>query len=288
MARLIVTGDDFGLSHAVNQAIIRAHEHGLLTSASLMVNGPAAGEAIALATGHPTLAVGLHLVLCQGRSTLAPELIPGLVDAGGHFCGNPVRAGLRYFFVKSLGPQLRREIEAQLSAFHATGLPLSHLDGHLNLHLHPTVLAILLELAGQYRIPAMRLPLDDLRATLALDARRLTYKLTHAVIFGALCRYARPRLAAAGVRAADRVYGLLQSGDMNEAFLLGLLPRMRGELVEWYCHVGLPACPELEALTSDRVLEAVAARGLMLTSYRDLPGGSASPSSINRPPSTIR
>jgi len=301
MARLIVTGDDFGLSPAVNQAIVRAHTHGLLTSASLIVNGPAASEAVALAKAHPTLAVGLHLVLCQGRSILPPDLIPGLVDAEGNFSRNAVRAGLRYFFVRSLRPQLRLEIEAQLATFRATGLVLSHLDGHVNLHLHPTVLAILLELAGQYRIRAMRLPMDDLRSTLALDRKRLGYKLSHAVIFGILCRYARGRFAGAGVHAADRVYGLLQSGDMNEAFLLGLLPRIRDGLVEWYCHVGLPPCrelerwtptyrhrQELEALTSERVLKAVAAQGLVLTSYRELLEGSAPPSSIRRPSSTIR
>ncbi|MBI3780531.1 MAG: hopanoid biosynthesis-associated protein HpnK [candidate division NC10 bacterium] len=301
MKRLIVTGDDFGLSSAVNQAIVRAHEQGLLTSASLMVNGPAASEAVALAKAHPRLAVGLHLVLCQGRSTLPPYMIPGLVDAEGHFSESPVRAGLRYFFLRSLRPQLRREIEAQLAAFVATGLAISHLDGHVNVHLHPTVLAILLELAGRYGIRAMRLPLDDLRSTLALDTTRLAYKLSHALIFGLLCRYARGRLVGAGVRAADRVYGLLQSGDMNEAFLLGLLPRIRDGLVEWYCHVGLPPCPELarwtptyrhrqelEALTSELVLKAVAANGFVLTSYRELLEGSASPSSISRPPSAIR
>ncbi|MEK6661980.1 MAG: hopanoid biosynthesis-associated protein HpnK [candidate division NC10 bacterium] len=301
MAQLIVTGDDFGLSPAVNQAIVKAHEQGLLTSASLMVSAPAASEAIALAKAHPTLAVGLHLVLCQGRSTLTPNLIPGLVDADGHFTGSATLAGLRYFFVRSLRPKLRSEIEAQLAAFHATGLVLSHLDGHLNLHLHPAVLSILLELAVQYRIRAMRLPRDDLRVTLTLDKKRLLYKLSHAFIFGALCRYASRRLAVAGVRTAERVYGLLQSGEMTEAFLLGLLPRIRGGLVEWYCHVGLPPCRELErwtptyrhrqefeALTSQRVMTAVAAQGLTLTSYRELLECSTSSSSIIRPPSTIR
>ena len=301
MARLIVTGDDFGLSSAVNRAIVMAHQQGLLTSASLMVNGPAAPEAIALAKAHPTLAVGLHLVLCQGRSTLTPDLIPGLVDDEGNFTKSAVLAGLRYFFVRSLRPQLFREIEAQLAAFDATGLVLSHLDGHLNLHLHPTVLPILLELAERHRIRAMRLPLDDLSATLALDKKRLAYKLSHAVIFAVLCRYARRRIAAMGLRTADRVYGLLQSGDMNEAFLLGLLPRMRGGLIEWYCHVGLPPCAELgrwtpsyrhrqelEALMSQQVLKAVEARGLTLTSYRELVEPSASSSSISRPPSAIR
>ncbi|MGH7428073.1 MAG: hopanoid biosynthesis-associated protein HpnK [Candidatus Methylomirabilaceae bacterium] len=301
MGRLIVTGDDFGLSPAVNQAIVLAHQQGLLTAASLMVGGPAAAEAVELARANPTLAVGLHLVLCQGRSTLPPDRIPGLVDRQGHFGTSPVLAGVRYFFVRSLQTQLRREIEAQLQAFSATGLVLSHVDGHLNLHLHPATLPILLELAETYGIRAMRLPSDDLRATLALDRRRLAYKLSHAVIFAGLCRYARRRMAARRIQTADRVYGLLQSGDMNEAFLLGLLPRIRGGLVELYCHVGLPPCSELgrwtptyqhrkefEALTSLRVLKAVEYGGFVLTSYRELVEPSASPSSTSRPPSAIR
>ena len=301
MGRLIVTGDDFGLSPAVNRAIVLAHEQGLLTSASLMVGSPAAVEAVALAKSHPTLAVGLHLVLCQGRSTLPHDRIPGLVDRQGHFTTSPVLAGLRYFFIRSLRPQLRREIEAQLQAFGATGLVLSHVDGHLNLHLHPTVLPILLELAEQYGIRAMRLTSDDLRVTLALDRRRLAYKLSHAVIFAGLCHYARRRVAARRIQTADRVYGLLQSGDMNEAFLLGLLPRIRDGLVELYCHVGLPPCPELrrwtptyrhreefEALTSLRVLKAVEYGGFTLTSYRELVERSVPPSSTSRPPSPIR
>jgi hopanoid biosynthesis associated protein HpnK len=301
MARLIVTGDDFGLSPGVNQAIVMASQQGLLTSASLMVTAPAAAEAVALANAHPGLAVGLHLVLCQGRSMLGHDRIPGLVDRDGNFPESATRAGLRYFFIRSLRAQLRAEIVAQLEAFHATGLVLSHLDGHLNLHLHPVVLSILLELAGKYEIRAMRLPHDDLRVTLSLDRKRLVYKLSHALIFGALCRHARGRLAAKGIRTADRVYGLLQSGQMTEAFLMGLLPRIRGRLVELYCHVGLPPCSELdrrtptyrhreefEALTSLRVMKAVEYGGFTLTSYRELAARSASPSPTNRPSSMIR
>jgi predicted glycoside hydrolase/deacetylase ChbG (UPF0249 family) len=223
------------------------------------------------------------------------------VDREGQFATSPVLAGIRYFFLRSLRPQLRREIEAQLQAFGATGLVLSHVDGHLNLHLHPAILPILLELADEYGIRAMRLTSDDLRLTLALDRRRLAYKLAHAAIFAALCRYARGRMAARRIQTADRVYGLLQSGDMNEAFLLGLLPRIREEVAELYCHVGLPPCSELErwtpayrhreefeALTSLRVLKAAEYGGFTLTSYRELVDRSASPSSTSRPPSAIR
>src|SRR5580765_3973284 len=63
--RLIVTGDDFGLSAGVNQGIASAHEQGILTSASLMVRWPAAEAAASYARSHPALSVGLHLDLAE-------------------------------------------------------------------------------------------------------------------------------------------------------------------------------------------------------------------------------
>ena len=75
--RLIVNADDFGRSASINQAVIRAHREGILTTTSLMVNEPAFEEAVALARENPTLGVGLHLTLLCGHSALPPEEIPG-------------------------------------------------------------------------------------------------------------------------------------------------------------------------------------------------------------------
>lgn len=60
MRLLVVNGDDFGLARGVNEGIIEAHDHGILTSTSLMVGEPAAAEAARLARAHPELSVGLH------------------------------------------------------------------------------------------------------------------------------------------------------------------------------------------------------------------------------------
>src|SRR5271170_6655410 len=95
--RLIVNADDFGLSHSVNQAVIRAHRDGILTTASLMVNEPGFDEAVKLAKENPKLGVGLHLTLLQGRSALPPEKIPALVNAKSEFGNNPVFVGFHYF-----------------------------------------------------------------------------------------------------------------------------------------------------------------------------------------------
>src|SRR5205823_10804591 len=88
--RLVVGGDDFGAAREVNAAIVRAHREGILTSTSLMVTGDAAAEAVALARENPRLAVGLHLVLAQGRPSARREEIPGLRARDGEFHRGPV------------------------------------------------------------------------------------------------------------------------------------------------------------------------------------------------------
>src|SRR6267143_1995910 len=110
--RLIVNADDFGRSHAINEAVVRAHREGILTAASLMVNGQAADEAIELARQNPQLGVGLHVSLVCGTSALPPGAIPGLVDSCGHFSDHSVASGIRYFFRTELRAQLEREIQA--------------------------------------------------------------------------------------------------------------------------------------------------------------------------------
>src|SRR5512140_2864174 len=166
--RLIVNADDFGKSESVNEAVLRAHREGVLTTASLMVNEPACAAAVQIARENPRLGVGLHLTLLCGRSALPPRDIPGLVDSEGNFTNNPAGAGFRYFFSSGLRPQLRAEIHAQFEKFRATGLSLDHVNGHLHLHLHPTVLAILTEDADALGIRRARLTFDPLRLNLRL------------------------------------------------------------------------------------------------------------------------
>ena len=285
---MIVTGDDFGFSRGVNRAIIEAHERGVLTSASLMVTGQASAEAVDLARSHPKLAVGLHLVVVDGLPALPPAEIPHLVDGGGRFPARPVRLGLSYQFQPAARRELSREIRAQLERFRQTGLTLSHVDGHHHLHLHPFVLGTLLRLSREFPIPAIRLPSEELALTLALDRRDLPTKLVWTWIFRQLRRSGERRLRAAGVEFSDRVYGLLATGRMTEAYVLGLIPRIRANFAELYFHpavvlAGEPlngppgsGSAELAALVSSRVRDAVRENGFALTSYRDsLPGAGA-------------
>ena len=111
--QLIITADDFGLSKGVNKAVEKAWQEGILTCASIMAGGAAFDDAVAIARRNPGLQVGLHLSLIQGRPVLPPSQIPGLVNEAGCFSDNPVAAGMRFFFDKSLYKPILREIEAQ-------------------------------------------------------------------------------------------------------------------------------------------------------------------------------
>lgn len=279
MKALIINGDDFGISSSTNQSILRAHREGILTSASLMVNGAAFEEAVALAKAHPSLSVGIHLVLVHGKSTLPPAEIPDLVNERGEFSRNPVAAGMAYFFSPSLKAQIRKELEAQIKKFVSTGLPLAHLNGHINIHVHPTVLSVLLDLAGRYGVKKIRLPEEELFVTLRLDRNRWLEKLVQWIVFETLSLSARRRLKENGFRIPDRAYGLLEIGRMGEAYLVGLLDRIGEGCFEISFHLGeapsdWPAfydgAQELSALLSDKVRDKIKQSGLKLISYADL------------------
>src|SRR5205823_345792 len=121
---LIVTADDFGLAPEINEGVELAHTNGILTAASLMVNGAAAEDAVARARRLPSLRVGLHLVLVDGPPVLRPERIPDLIDAQARLRSDLVRVGVAMFLRPKARRQLAAEIEAQFRAYRATGLPL--------------------------------------------------------------------------------------------------------------------------------------------------------------------
>lgn len=269
--RLIVNADDFGRSPEINRAVLEAHEHGLLTTASLMVNEPAAAEAVALAHAHPRLGVGLHLTLVGGRSALSAREAPSLVQNESRFTDSPVRAGCRYFFRRDCRAELRREIEAQFARFQATGLTLDHVNGHLNIHLHPTVLSLLCGPAEGHSIGALRVTRDRFWLNARLAAGEWGYRVSHALIFNLLSAWARPRLRRRGVRHTRQVFGLLQNGRVDEAFLCRLLPALPAGDSELYCHPSLTEFrPELDALVSPAVRRIAEQQGLQLIRYQDL------------------
>lgn len=270
MRALIITADDFGLHEAVNEAIEQAHREGVLSCASLMVGADALSDAVRRARALPQLAVGLHVVLADGRAVLPPRRIPALVDDSGRFADRMARDGVRFFALPRVRRQLEAEIRAQFAAFAATGLPLDHLNAHKHFHLHPTVLSMLLAIGAEHGRPPVRWPREP----------RLGHSAAGALLLPWLALM-RLRLRAAGVACNDQVFGLSGTGAMDEARLLEILSRLPAGLTEIYLHPatrnGLTPSmreyrhrDELDALLSARVRAAVAATGATTGGFRAL------------------
>lgn len=281
---MIVNADDFGMSEEVNEAVIRAYREGVLTTTSLMVTGAAFEQAVRLARENPGLGVGIHLVTVVGRSVLPQSQIGSLVDENRNFSNNPTSAGLKYFFYPRARRELRKELAAQFEEFYSTGLPLSHIDGHLHLHVHPVIFNVALELGEKYGCRRMRVPQEELRPAITFDSANKTLKRVHALLFGGLARWMKKKLAARGFTFPERVYGNLQSGRMSERYFLYALDHLTAKTNEIYFHPALyqgdrlsdekrQCALEFEALISTRVRKRINDLGIKLTNYIEIETG---------------
>jgi hopanoid biosynthesis associated protein HpnK len=244
-----------------------------------MVSAPAAADAVARAKAM-ALPVGLHLVLVEGRPTLPPADIPDLVDAGGMFRGDMVRASFAMFLRPKVRRQLAAEIEAQFKAFAATGLELDHVNAHKHLHLHPTIAALIVRIGRRFGMKAMRVPYEP-----AEVLRQIEPGARGDFIVELWARRLGCRLAAAGIFSPDRTFGLCWSGAMTAARLAGLIAHLPEGVSEIYLHPATePGYPgttptylyeqELAALTSRQVIDLTNEKQFFLGSFADfLPRG---------------
>ncbi len=282
MKQLIITGDDFGYSRTVSDAILQAHREGFLTNASLMPCGFDFDYAVALAKQTPSLSIGVHLCLLQGRAILPHADIPALTDADGNFHNNPLIAGLGFFLVPGIRQQIERELRAQMAKFLATGLRPTHLNTHMHMHAHPVVFPIVARLSRELGIRFLRVPRENLFSHLLIDRRFLASKLVRGLFFWALCIGLDRKIRRAGFRAPDAIHGLLQSGHVDETYLTRLLPQIGDGVTEIYFHPGDDADPilrhwqpdykhaaETAALPSPRVKQLLQQLGIQLIGFED-------------------
>jgi hopanoid biosynthesis associated protein HpnK len=228
MKRLIVTADDFGASLEINDAVERAHREGVLTAASLMVAEPFAQDAVQRARALPNLAVGLHVALTNARSMLPRTRVPDLVDGDGFFDRNLARAGVRYFFLPRVRWQLEDEIRAQFEAFAQTGLVLDHVDAHNHMHVHPTLFSTIVRIGREFGAPAMRVPVEPFEPNVA--------GIGNAVTIGPWAALMRSRLRRLGIKTNDYVFGLNDTGKLDEERVMQIVARLPDGVSELYCH----------------------------------------------------
>ena len=268
MKRLILNADDFGVAPEVNEAVERAHRGGVLRAASLMVGARAVPDAIERARAMPELAVGLHVVLVNGRPVLPAKRVPDLVDERGEFSSDLVGAGFRFFFRPGIRAQLAAEIRAQFERFAETGLALDHVDAQNHMHVHPTVFGLILRIGREFGMRAVRIPREPFGGTRSIAP---------------WLALMRNRARRAGVVCNDYAFGLNEAGALTEERVLQIVAALPDGVTEIFFHPATAAfgeadrgteafrwAGELAALTSPRVRDAIQRHGIVSTTYGEL------------------
>jgi predicted glycoside hydrolase/deacetylase ChbG (UPF0249 family) len=259
--RLIVTADDFGLTEGVNRAVVRAHQEGVVTSASLMVNSPAFESAVELARQNPNLDIGLHLDLTNKPFALA--LRPHQLD-------------------------LEREVRTQIEKAVGTGLDITHLDGHKHVHVIPAVLKVIRAVAPEYGIHAIRTMNTRSAGIMSLLRRNPETRGTiiQQLIFAKGARLAWRFCLPNAMAGPDRFYGIAETGFLDLEAFRNIIQDLAVGVHEVMCHPGyldadLRHQPtrlltqrerELEMLTSQEIRDLIRSSGIELISYKNLVG----------------
>lgn len=300
--RLIVNADDFGLGFGINAGIAQAVAEGIVTSVSLMANGAAIAEAVAMARKWPQISTGAHLALVGGEPVSPPASLPSLVDREGRFPPS-YRAFLRRWLRGGIRPEeVYREWSTQVALLRRQGLELTHLDSHQHLHVLPVMLPVAVRVAREHGIEAMRLPLElkstsprpkapPLETTSILGQRsggpnpdepiRQRRRRFESLLLQAAARLARPRVQRAGLWSPDYFIGFTDSGRMTIPILAQHLEHLPEGVTELMTHPGFPDTAastlfprpylweeEVAALTDPRIQHRLEELGIELVSYR--------------------
>jgi chitin disaccharide deacetylase len=288
--RLIINADDFGLTPGVNRAIVEAHEHGVVTSATLMANGQAFGDAIGLAQSRPRLGVGCHIVLVDGIPLLDETAVRSLLARGSNSSGNPhFREGITGFGALALlgrldEDEVEAEATAQIRKLQAARITVTHLDSHKHTHLFPRILRPLLRAAASCGVKAIRNPFERIQGSQLAASPNLWRRWTEVGILRSLAQQFRGAVQQAGISTPDGTLAIVATGSLNERLLRLMVENLPDGTWELVCHPGYNDADlrgvhtrlresreqELRILTSPSTRDLLAANGVEIVSFREL------------------
>ena len=286
MRRLIVNADDFGYTSGVNRAILEAHSHGVVTSATLMANGPAFAEAVQLAGTVPKLSIGCHVVLTDGEPVLGAERLPSLTS-GSHFRDGMIAFAARAIAGRIDGDEIAAEASAQIRKIQSAGIAVSHIDTHKHTHLFPKILQPLLRAAANCGVRAVRNPFGPrlpLRSSHLLARPGLWTRYAEVRILGGFAGKFREAVDREGFTTPDGTLGIVVTGALDETLFYAIARSIPEGTWEFVCHPGYNDADlqagktrlresretELRVLTLPAVREVLAQQGIELISYREL------------------
>jgi predicted glycoside hydrolase/deacetylase ChbG (UPF0249 family) len=227
---LIVNADDFGLTLGVNRGIQRAHEHGIVTSASLMVRGAGAEDAARYARSRPQLSLGLHVDLAEwvyeeGEWRVRYEVVPADDAALVH-----------------------AEVDRQVEEFlRLVGRPPTHLDSHQHVHRSGPARDAVLAAGAALNVPV----------------REATEEIRYCGSFYGQDGRGHPVPDAITVDALASVIASLPAGVTE----LGCHPGDPSDLDNTY---GAERAVEVEVLCDERVRAAIDEAGVALASFGEV------------------
>lgn len=224
-----ITADDFGWTVAQNRAVEQAAEKGVLTHASLLANGYAVEDAVAVAQRVPKLGVGIHLSLCEGVPLKDPAALQGLTTSEGAF--HDGLGPLVFAYLRGSLPlaAVESEWQAQIERAQSLGFSLTHIDGHKHVHVLPPLIDLACRLAQRYRIPFVRTPYES-------PSTKIARRLPGWLVLSSLALSARRVIRRYGLQTADHFVGFSVSGGMTEAELLRAIVEAQAGLTEIMVH----------------------------------------------------
>ncbi len=286
MRRLIVNADDFGYTSGVNRAILEAHSRGVVTSATLMANGPAFAEAVRLAGTVPKLSIGCHVVLTDGEPVLGAERLPSLTSTA-LFRDGMVAFAARAIAGRMDAEEIAAEASAQIRKLQSAGIAVSHIDTHKHTHLFPKILRPLLGAAADCGVRAVRNPFGPrlpLRSSHLLARPGLWTRYAEVRILGGFAGKFRAAVDREGFTTPDGTLGIVVTGALDETLFYAIARSIPEGTWEFVCHPGYNDADlqagktrlresretELGVLTLPAAREVLAKQGIELISYREL------------------
>ena len=287
MKDLILNADDFGYTRGVNEGIERAHREGVLTSTTLMANGPAFEDAASRAKASPGLGVGCHLVLVGGQSVARPREIPSLADEAGNLPQSLAQFVARVSSGAIRSRDIEREFAAQIEKIRGAGIDPSHLDTHKHTHAHPRVMRSLCRAASDHKISRIRNPFERLS-----DSWRITRwagpaagaQLAGAMVARAVAPLFTSCARRYGLGFPAHFLGLAVTGKLGPDLLRKLIESLPDGQTEIMLHPGLYDAEleatgtrlgrerqdELQALLDPGVKQAIVVESIRLITFREL------------------
>jgi predicted glycoside hydrolase/deacetylase ChbG (UPF0249 family) len=283
--RLIINADDFGLCEGVNKGIVEAHKTGVLTSSTIMVNAPAAGQAAEIVHNLPNLGVGVHLNLTEGKPVCQDAAVKLLLGPDGCFGLTTGKLALVSMLGGKVQAAIKAELTAQIQWIFEQGIKPTHLDSHKHIHSIPPIFSIVCRLAKQFGIPAIRYTYEPKQVcqmpwpfTDRAGRKEASTVRTMAKINRWLSRF-----VGNSFFKTDALFGVAHVGKINATFLRAVSLYNTTATAELMTHPGytfdLDASTtrlvkqrqvELEALCSEKAKQCFKDAGVKLVHYGQL------------------